>query len=171
MEGLKLQQPVLVGLGLGTAHTVGLDGWAGEAGGANTQRGVPAGSWFAISWTSGDAVVRPCQGARLQHEAMSSGLQKSEVERLSGGRGRTVRSEGAGDGTAIGDRVLWTGSISRGRSWASVRVGTGRGAWVTQRGGPGRGGVAVEVGVAVGVGAAEGFDVPFGGVVGFWVFE
>ncbi|MER5645049.1 hypothetical protein [Streptosporangium sp. NPDC002524] len=111
MEGLKLQQPVLVGLGIDDAVGSG-SGWAGEAGGPNTHRGAPAGSWFAISRT-GDSAVRPRQGARLQHEAMSSGLQKSEVERLSGGRGRTVESEGAGDGAASGDRVFWTGSVRR----------------------------------------------------------
>ncbi|WP_329087840.1 MULTISPECIES: hypothetical protein [unclassified Streptosporangium] len=110
MEGLKLQQPVLVGLGIDGAVGFG-GGWAGEVGGANTQRGAPAGPWLAISRTPGNSAVRPRQGARLQHEAMSSGLQKSEVERLSGGRGRTVWVEGAGDGTATGDRVLWTGSV------------------------------------------------------------
>ncbi|MEU4407558.1 hypothetical protein AB0F88_23800 [Streptosporangium sp. NPDC023963] len=111
MEGLKLQQPVLVGLGIDDAVGLG-SGWAGEAGGPNTQRGALAGSWFAISRT-GDCEVRPRQGARLQHEAMSSGLQKSEVERLSGGRGRTAGIEGAGDGAAIEDRVLWTGSVRK----------------------------------------------------------
>ncbi|MEU3168755.1 hypothetical protein [Streptosporangium sp. NPDC006930] len=165
MEGLKLQQPVLVGLGI--AHTVGPEGWVGEAGGANTQRGAPAGSWFAISRTPGDAAVRPRQGARLQHEARSSGLQRSEVERLSGGRGRTVRIEGAGDGAAIGDRVLWTGSSRREGSRTSVRAGAGRGAWVAQRGAPGRDEVAVGAGVTGGVGLAEGFGVSLGEVVGF----
>ncbi|MBB2912622.1 hypothetical protein FHS43_003905 [Streptosporangium becharense] len=39
MEGLKLQQPVLVGLG--AQETTGLGtGSAGAAGGANTQRGA-----------------------------------------------------------------------------------------------------------------------------------
>jgi len=111
VEGLKLQQPMLVGLGIGDAIGFG-GGWAGDEGGPNTQRGAPAGSWFAISRT-GDSAVRPRQGARLQHEARFSGLQKSEVERLSGGRGRIVGIEGAGDGAAIGDRVFWTGSVRR----------------------------------------------------------
>jgi hypothetical protein len=112
VEGLKLQQPVLVGLGIDDAAGLG-SGWAGEVGGANTQRGAPADSWFEISRTLGDSEVRPRQGARPQHEVTFSGLQKSEVERLSGGRGRTAWTEGAGDGIATGDRVLWTGSVRR----------------------------------------------------------
>ncbi|MEU8379082.1 hypothetical protein [Streptosporangium sp. NPDC048865] len=165
MEGLKLQQPVLVGLGSDGAFMLG-GGWAGEAGGANTQRGAPAGSWFAIS-TTGVSAVRPRQGARPQHEARSPGSQKSEVERLSGGRGRTVGTEGAGDGATSGDRVFCTGSVRREGSYTPVRVGAGRGAWEAQLGGPVRGGVGLRVGLAEGPEGLEGFGVPFGGVVGF----
>lgn len=114
MEGLKLQQPVLVGLGADDA--VGFDsGWAGGAGGANTQCDVldAAGFRFEISSTSGDSEVRLRQGARLQHEASSKGPQKSEEERLSGGRGATVRFEGAGNGVVTGGRGGWTRSVRR----------------------------------------------------------
>ncbi|MFF3437642.1 hypothetical protein [Streptosporangium sp. NPDC002721] len=164
MEGLKLQQPVLVGLGIDGLFWLD-GGWAGEAGGANTQRGAPAGSRFEISRT-GDSAVRPRQGARLQHEARSPGSQESEVERLSGGRGRTVGTEGAGDGAASGDRVFCTGSVSREGSYAPVRVGAGRGAWVAQLGWAVREGA-----VRVEAGFAEGFDVAFGGLVGRWEVE
>ncbi|MER5620737.1 hypothetical protein ABT061_06780 [Streptosporangium sp. NPDC002544] len=94
MEGLKLQQPTVVGLG--AAVLFGLDsGWADWGGGANTQRGVfdDDDPWFETGRASGDSAVRLRQGARLQHEAMSAGSHTSEAERLNEGGGTTVRGE------------------------------------------------------------------------------
>lgn len=94
MEGLKLQQPTAVGLGAATL--IGLNsGWAGWAGGANTQRGAfdTDDPCSEAGRASGDSAVRLRQGARLQHEAMSAGSHASEAERLNEGGGTAVCGE------------------------------------------------------------------------------
>ncbi|MGC5010059.1 hypothetical protein ACLQ2R_04785 [Streptosporangium sp. DT93] len=127
VDGLKLQQPTPVGLGIGAGAVLG-DGGRGDAGGANTQRGVSGvtGPWFAISRTPGSA-VRPSQGARLQHEARSPGRQGSR-ERRSGGSGTTARAGGVGDGTTVGTRTSSDVSVSGSASWTPVLPGVGLGA-------------------------------------------